>query len=276
MYTQLSPLLKEYQIILENYLPSKGTRFDHIPQYQNIFLDLANIHRKLIKSLYLLISTDDSEMDISIYTICRSLTANTLTTYYFQSFIDEKKEIDNETVCNELRALSSEFISSFVIRINKLQHIHEGKHLIEFADKYPDLFDGEELKSHLKFHVSSNQAIIESMNLKNGMLSEEQKMRVAILKLPNKKNYILNTLLLNKLFTQYYHYNHIGGKWARTSTIDRHNEIILTICYAIEALISSLSNLRTILPNADEFIKNSIKLANAMNLLVDKSFVIKY
>lgn len=276
MYAQLSPLLKEYQIILEDYLPLKGTRFNDIPQYQNIFLDLANIHRKLIKSLRLLISVDDSEMDISIYAICRSLTANTLTTYYFQSFIDEKAEIDNETICNELRALSSEFISNFVIRINRLQHTYEGKHLIEFADKYPDLFDGEELKSHLKFHVSSNQAIIESMSLKNGMLSEEQKMRVAILKLPNKKNYILNTFLLNKLFTQYYHYNHIGGKWSRTSNIDRCNEVIIVIGTAIEALTSSLSYLETILPTTNEFVRNSIRLANAMNLLIDKSFVIKY
>lgn len=276
MYAQLFPLLKEYQIILEDYLPSKGTRFDDILQYQNIFLDLANIHRKLIKSLCLLISVDDSEMDISIYTICRSLTANTLTTYYFQSFIDEKKKIDNETVCNELRALSSEFISRFVIRTNKLQHIYEGKPLIKFADKYPELFEGEQLKSHLKFHILSNQSIIESMGLKDGMLSEEQKMGVAILKLPDKKNYILNTLYLNKLFTQYYHYNHIGGKWSRTSNIDRCNEVIIVIGTAIEALTSSLSYLETILPTTNEFVRNSIKLANAMNLLVDKSFVIKY
>lgn len=276
MYEQLSPLLKEYQIILEDYLPSKGTTFSDIPQYQRVFLDLATIHRKLMKSLSMLISVDDSEMDISIYAIGRSLTANTLTTYYFQSFIDENNKIDNESICNELRALNSEFIGKFDMEIYRLLHENDVEYSQKFADKYPDYFEIDKIKGRSDFHLSSNQSVIGAMNLRDGMLSEYKKMQVAIIKLSSMKNEIRRTFILNKLFTQYYHYNPVGGMWTRTSNINRSNEIVLAINYSINALIGSLQNLNILLSNTNEFIQYCEKLKKQIYSLVDKKIVMKY
>ena len=100
MYSQLSPLLEKYRIMLEDYLPARGVKLNVPSLKQRLFLDLANIHRKLIKSLCILISEKDTEYDVAIYAICRALTANALTTYYFRSFVNSQGEID-ENICND-------------------------------------------------------------------------------------------------------------------------------------------------------------------------------
>ena len=268
MYAQLSPLLKEYQIILEDYLPLKGTRFDDIPQYQCVFLDLATIHRKLIKSLCLLTSVDDSEMDISIYAICRSLTANALTTYYFLGFCNEKGEIDNETICNELQALNCEFVYSKK-DVEKLQGIYTDI----ITEDEAVCFCGNKYKSHMDFHTDSNPIAKANLHISN-MLTEKQKMTFAALKAKSdsQKNNIHSTFILNKIFTQYYHYSCIGGEYSRTSQINRTKDVNAAIICAIDALVQSLTYVEVV-DNYGQFKINCFKIGKQLQILREEEMI---
>ena len=241
--------------LVDKYLPKKGLSFESIPAYKAVMLDLMLQQKKLIKGLGALIDKNDFlYLNVPMYLICRSLTANALTIYYICSFSNKKGELDNETICNELRALNCDYIN-FEIEFYSFQ---QGKSKDEMhqesAEKYPDYYMDGQLKSRMDFHESSDPAIISEMGLKKGMLSEVQKTRVAYSKLGRK--IIVSTFLLNKLFTQYYHYNPVGGEWGRITNIGASMDNINTcmVC-VIEALLLAIKNVEDILPNSKEAIQ---------------------
>jgi|GEM_PF-4154485 hypothetical protein len=243
--------------LTDEYFPRKGFSVESTPIYKSAMLDYILQYKKLIKGLGALAERNDfSFYNVPMFLICRSLTANALTIYYIACFYNEHKVLDNETICNEFRALMCEYIN-FEMEFYSLQQGKTKEQIRqEYIEKYPDYFEDGKLKTRSSFHLSSNQEIISSLRLKDNMLSENQKAKVALDRLESRQEIITTTLMLNKLFTQYYHYNPVGAEWSRkTHAGASKKHIFLCLICATDALFIALQHVKDILPSSDEAIE---------------------
>lgn len=266
-------ILEHYIALLNDYCPKRGAKFDNIPWNQGVFLDLIHMHRKFIKALFILLQTDDQELDIAIYTICRSLSNNALTIYYIKGFENvDTGELDNDLIVNELNAINAEYVRYLEIT-NKIQHKYQGKDLINYRATQPFAFteDGK-YKSWNDFHSKKDIKIINILKEcdrgKSFFLSEQVKFNFAMKRFENYdwKNNIVNAFILNKVFTQYYHYTTVGGSLSRHYESKNIENIIHLILTSIDAVLKCLRPLKDILgePQSINFIKTANELGVAL------------
>ena len=243
----ISCVLKDYSDYLQKKLRCPSQKVDG---YEGVFLDLAIRHRENINGTLILMQCllENSFIKIPLAAVLRSLMADSLTSLYLYTLFvpSETKQI---TLENEIRCLDMEY--------QRFQ-----KEVAEIEAKEISKCD---IKEREQIHGSSDKALFSRFMLQGKMLSEKKKYEHIKEKMPDTDMCQLakQCFVYNKFFTQYYHYNPMGGLIGRTFSQEE-----MEIFY--KAIIYSISAFRFIFPVIGRFFPKELaeKVKKNLNLLI--------
>lgn len=232
-----------------DYLQSELHYSGNVKIHEGVFLDLAFRHKENMKGVVILMDrliTDDF-IKVPLASILRSLTADALTSLYLYTLLNDSNEVQT-TFTNEIRWLNIEF--------RKAQReiaISENGNVSDISSELSELLNDKKtnFKTRNDIHKTSAENLLSQKMMKGVMLSESMKLGHIEEKYSKHDIYKVakRCFTFNKYFTQYYHYNTVGGEIGRTFTNDEIEFFYKSIAICIFSFISSFSVIKRFFSN---------------------------